>query len=639
MVFVGLLAMTCAVVLGASEQDPIKEAEAGLAANPFQEVPGGPVGSEIYKSLQVSGKAECSGMCAADDDCSAYEWDANFRECKLMKTDMQKLTRQSEKAQAQVMEKETEVATKEAALIEKKQEEEKKKEEEDVAKVDETPIEKLETGPTARDKYRKAVRSEKEAKVLLKDRLAAHNELAIKAQGTPVVERVAKRHQQDVLAKFNAEQKVYRAAALNLEEQIMLRGNKNAKEVILAKGAKEEAEVTFDRIHHQLLHAKRMEAKAVDINDNMQKQAIQASQASIKAKLEGEKSMKALNDARNHYRSAEVAQKNQDDLKRQADASKAKTYLKMREMIKERDARAAAVSVTPDHAEADKKVKETCEEQQKRLKDAEFRIKEELSEEIGAKERARAEADIKRMEATSDKAVEKENKKEEEKLVAKAKEEAPTMELGEPKKADKSGAVIAAEEKATMEAAANKQAAATKMQAKAHSIRKAANQRIAAQVEEAWQHKKIELGIKEVNCEKPHLTTEERLREQVKQLQSEKLAASKTPPATTIDPVAAQEIENRVRQETQVKFDSELADMKKTMKTELETERKAMAKEKAEVEKKAEQADKEMKEAKAEAEQSKKSAEAAKEEAASIPKPPKQQEWGIMHRLRSMLSL
>merc|ERR1711959_389869 len=147
--WVGLVVLTCAMVLGMADQTEVQslDAEGSIDGDQptFQSVPGVPAGSEVYKSIGVESREECSGICSADDDCKAYKYDANFKKCELMKTDSEKLERQAQKAESTIIAEEGKKAEAEA----------------------ETP----------RDKYRAALRKEKEAKVLLKDKTALHHEL------------------------------------------------------------------------------------------------------------------------------------------------------------------------------------------------------------------------------------------------------------------------------------------------------------------------------------------------------------------------------------------------------------------------------------------------------------------------------
>merc|ERR1711865_273972 len=272
--WVGLLALTCAVVLGAGtteEPAAVETAISDVEGPRFQELPGTRAGSEIYKEVTVASMVECSGLCGGDDECNAYEYDPNFKMCKFMKTSVKKLERQTAVAEGSIFAKVSKDADKDAGALAKSAEKEKKKEEEDVEAVEETPEEDLVKKATPRDLYRKAIKTEKAAKVLVRDRKDRYKELSLKVKGANTVERIVKRHEQEIMVKFNQEHKSFSAATLNMEEQVMIRDDRDAKEVILARGAKEEAEITFDKIHTTLLNTQRMLKKAEDMGAAQQK--------------------------------------------------------------------------------------------------------------------------------------------------------------------------------------------------------------------------------------------------------------------------------------------------------------------------------------------------------------------------------
>eukprot|EP00657_Telonema_sp_P-1_P010407 TRINITY_DN483_c0_g3_i2.p1 TRINITY_DN483_c0_g3~~TRINITY_DN483_c0_g3_i2.p1 ORF type:complete len:759 (-),score=408.68 TRINITY_DN483_c0_g3_i2:177-2453(-) len=714
----------------------------------FQAVPGAPAGSAVYNEMRVATIEECSGFCQSDDDCSAYEYDSNFGMCKLMKTDMKKLERQAAKVETKAVKQEAENVEKQAGAIEKKEEKEEKKEEEDKAKVAAEPMAELVKKSTPRDDYRKAIRKEKEMKTVLKDRSVAHKEVKEKVLGTATVERIAKRNQKDITEDFNEEHKAFSAAVMNLEEQVMIRDDRNSKEVVLAKGAKEEAEVKYDKIHVKLLNAGRMEKKALDMNAREVKAEINAAQAVVKSKLAAKKALVALKKATKAYKAEEIKNKNAEDLLKRQQAAQAKTYLKLRSMVKERDARAASASVT-DFKDADKKAQEDCEAQQSQVRETEMKLKQEFTERLGAKERAEADKAIKRLKDANEKKTAEKDSANEKKLVKAAKKKADaqanvvestmtTDELGEVKSAqessaaaekasakaalEKSHAAVAkleqtmsaaeeqekkatddlkaleaeleaksddedlaikvekaketqakdsklveaaskeltsakleeseaeagvskanadskdakvgaklkktlelkaineAEQKATIDAASNAEETMKEDSAAAQQIRDASNQRIAALVEVAWRKKKAELGLKVVNCLKPHLSPVEKLKQRVEELESEKLAASAVPPPiSAVDPAVAKQIEDRVRAAEQMKMKQELAEtkreMKEKMKEQLRREKKIMNKENSKLTKKTKEAEKAEAKAKSAAALSKKSAAKAKKRA------------------------
>merc|ERR1712054_119340 len=104
--WVAVLAVTCAAVLGLSDQaetglrtleepapalDAVdKQAEKeiqGALHSPesFREIPGTPAGAIVYKTSRMDSQQSCSSLCNTDVDCSAYSWDLSFNECKLLK--------------------------------------------------------------------------------------------------------------------------------------------------------------------------------------------------------------------------------------------------------------------------------------------------------------------------------------------------------------------------------------------------------------------------------------------------------------------------------------------------------------------------------------------------------------------------
>merc|ERR1712166_486864 len=216
------------------------------------------------------------------------------------------------------------------------------------------------------------------------------------------------------MVKLNQEHKSYSAAALNMEEQVMIRDD---------RGAKEETEITFDKVHTKLLNTQRMLRKAEDMGAREQKAAVAASQSFVRSKMESKRANDALKLAKKNYAAVEIQQKDAADLKARKEAGIAQTFLKMRNLVKERDARAAQGSVV-DFKKADEEASKSCHENQRQMQESEFKIKRELTEEIGKKERAVAEKDIARMSADSDDNVNKENAANEQKLVAVAKAKA-----------------------------------------------------------------------------------------------------------------------------------------------------------------------------------------------------------------------
>merc|ERR1711871_1587361 len=423
------LAVTCTAVLGLTEQ-----AEAGVSTGvledppiheggSFKQIPGTPAGTAVYKEKRMPNMAAWTALCDADFDCAAYSWDASFNECKLLKKDQQVLEMQTMKATDEVAKEQGQAAEKQAAEMEQAEEKEKKKEEEDKKEIENTPVAQLEAEKQPREIYQQAVKKEREAKKMVQDILIAQKEVKEKVVGTQTVERIAKRHVQESGAKLAAEHKVFSAAMLNLEEQVMIRDDRNSKEVLLAKGAKEEAEVKYDEIHTAQLNAVRMADKALGMNKAAQEAEIKASQQAVHAQLVAEESSEDLKKATEHYKAAELKQKNDEDAKKRADAMTAKTYLRMRDMIKEREARAKQAG-SMSFEEMDAKAKKSCHEQQQEMKKAEVRIRQELNDEIGKEQRAIAEKKIKEMTEETEQAVDKRINKEEKQAVAQAKERA-----------------------------------------------------------------------------------------------------------------------------------------------------------------------------------------------------------------------
>merc|ERR1712188_327464 len=212
-------------------------------------------GAAVLKTMRVSALPDCEAACNADDECESFQYDQAFGECKIMKTEMEKL------------EKATNAIEKKAAVQEAKKAEEKIKKE---------PISKLEASPSARDIYRKAVRDN----AILKQKSAASiikmKESKEKVKGAATVERVVKRHVQDASKVVAAKHKALSAAVLNMEEQMMIRENPQAKEVMLAKGAKQTAEMQYDKAVKEEHKAKQFGDKAAAMQEN-------AKQADLKA--------------------------------------------------------------------------------------------------------------------------------------------------------------------------------------------------------------------------------------------------------------------------------------------------------------------------------------------------------------------
>merc|ERR1719174_468434 len=426
-----VLAVSCAAVLGLADQAEtgdsvgvLEEPEPINQGGSFKEIPGSPAGTVVYKQQRMANMGACSSFCNTDFDCTAFSWDASFNECMLLKKDQEALERQTMKAQNEVIKEQGQAAEEQAAEMEEQEEREKKKEADDKKKIEETPVAKLEAEKkTPRDTYRDAIRKEKEAKKMMKDTFLAQKEAQEKVVGTNTVERIAKRHAQEAGGKLAAEHKVFSAAMLNLEEQVMIRDDRKSKEVLLAKGAKEEAEVKYDKIHTAQLNAVRMADKALGMSNAAKDAELKASQAAVAAKLQSEASAKHLKKASEAYKAAELRTKNEEDAKKRADAMMAKTYLKMRTMLKERDARAKVAG--PASMEAmDAAAKNTCFQQQEEMRQTEVRIKQELTEQIGKEQRAITEKKIKAMTESAEEAADKNAANEEKAAVKQAKEKA-----------------------------------------------------------------------------------------------------------------------------------------------------------------------------------------------------------------------
>merc|ERR1711865_264380 len=154
-----------------------------------------------------------------------------------------------------------------------------------------------------------------------------------------------------------------------------------------------------------------------------QKAEIEASQRFVKSKMQSSEARAALKLAKANYAAAEIKAKDAADLEKQKQAGMAQTYLKMRNLITERDARAAQGSVV-DFKKADAETAKNCHESQEKMQEAEQKIKQELAEEIGEKERMLSEKDISRMQNEANENVNKENAETEKKLVADAKAKA-----------------------------------------------------------------------------------------------------------------------------------------------------------------------------------------------------------------------
>merc|ERR1711934_516424 len=100
----------------------------------------------------------------------------------------------------------------------------------------------------------------------------------------------------------------------------------------------------------------------------------------------------------------------------------------------------------------------------------------------------------------------------------------------------------------------------------AHEMRQQTDKRIADLVEKAWQQKKAEMGFKDINCEQPHETTDQKLRNKVSELEAEKLRASKLPPSPyQMDAVATKEIEDKVKDEMEQELDLKMSATKKEL--------------------------------------------------------------------------
>ena len=283
-----------------------------------------------------------------------------------------------------------------AAGIVEKQEERKEEEKKAEAKIKSEPIRELEQKPSARDIWRQAVRQA----ALVKQQLASSaeyvKEAEAKVSGTQTVERVVKRHVQEVNQQLAAKHKAFSAATLNMEEQIMIRDNPQAKEVVLAKGAKEVAEEKWEKFHHKAAKAKRVGEKAVKAASSSKKANLDAQQRQIQLKLASEKSVKHLKEATKTYKAAEIKKKNDADLKKKLEAARAQTYLKMRTQQKERDARAKEIAAV-DFKEEDKKAQDKCEREQERVIGVEAKLKEQLKEEIAARLKVTDNKDIQKM--------------------------------------------------------------------------------------------------------------------------------------------------------------------------------------------------------------------------------------------------
>merc|ERR1711907_589478 len=141
------------------------------------------------------------------------------------------------------------------------------------------------------------------------------------------------------------------------------------------------------------------------------------------------------------------------------------------------------------------------------------------------------------------------------------------------------GATLNAESQAATQGAEEKAEAMKKNDNVAHNLRATTEKRISDMISFAWAKKKAEMGFVEINCEQPHQTNEQKLKQKVDELQSEKLMASKLPPSPhMMDPVAAKEIENRVKSEMQQVLDEKLNSAKKEMAEKLAAQKRKEAK-------------------------------------------------------------
>merc|ERR1712146_709607 len=57
----------------------------------FKQVAGTLAGAAVIKTMRVSTLPDCEAACRADDECESFQFDRAFGECKIMKTEMEKL--------------------------------------------------------------------------------------------------------------------------------------------------------------------------------------------------------------------------------------------------------------------------------------------------------------------------------------------------------------------------------------------------------------------------------------------------------------------------------------------------------------------------------------------------------------------
>lgn len=407
------VALGCTLVLAVADQADVSElAATALEADPaggvdfeaaykstqthFKQVAGTLAGAAVIKTMRVSALPDCEAACRADDECESFQFDRAFGECKIMKTEMEKLEKATNAIEKKAAVQEAKKAEKVAGKMEAKQEEEKKEEKKAEEKIKKAPISKLAASPSARDIWRKAVRDNAMFKQKAAASLEKVKESKEKVKGTATVERVVKRHVQDASKVVAAKHKALSAAVLNMEEQMMIRENPEAKEVMLAKGAKQTAEMQYDKAVKEEHKAKQFGDKAAAMSADAKQADLKATQVMVDMKVKSEKARKHVKKATMAYKSAELQQKNALDLKKQMDAAKAKTYLKMRSQQKERDVKAqeaAKVVVT----KMDEQAKNECEAAQERVMVVEAKLKQQLTDAVSAKEQAKGAADIKSM--------------------------------------------------------------------------------------------------------------------------------------------------------------------------------------------------------------------------------------------------
>jgi len=432
----GVLAVMCTLLLsGVAEQVevhdlaetylPSANSDAGAQSSGgkhpnFRLVPGDPAGSLMYQKIQGSTLEECNTACNEAELCTAFRYDKAFSSCELLKLDDKKLERATTELVNNAVATKAEMAKKEAdKMVAKDQKAEAKKEQAE-AKLDAEAISTLTKKPSARDVWRKAVRFAAKKKEELRAVSQAANEAKLKVGGTNTVERVVKRHVNDVASNLAGKHKALYAATLNMEEQMMIRPNPEAKEVILAQGARESAELKYNKARKAHLESQKMEKKAQEMATNAVEADAKAVQMHVEMRLSQEKAAKDLKKATVLYRAEEVKQKNASDLKKEMAASREKTFLKMRSEKQERLARSAS-EVVDENAAEDRKVLADCEAEQQRVKQVEARLKEQVSQEESAKAMVATTkkiADFKRLETAR---MQKKIDDEKQELVAKVK--------------------------------------------------------------------------------------------------------------------------------------------------------------------------------------------------------------------------